>query len=156
MRRLCSRVNDHRDILSMAREHVGDGAFVADIGIDVTVARDALLEMSPGRLGRRRGAEEITPHVVVDADDVQAVLREQAGRLRANEPRRASDDGNAHAATRCGLALALDSVTSNIRLHDVSGVIHRPSAFATTGPFQLAAPGRDHVAPAAAGACTQS
>jgi hypothetical protein len=56
--------------------------------------------LKPPRDVRRRrfGAEEVCPHVVVEPDDVEALLGEIARRFGADQTPAAADDGNWHFA----------------------------------------------------------
>ena len=49
-----------------------------------------------GRLGRRLGAEETGPHVVLEADHVVARAREVRRRLGPDQAARAGHDGDRH------------------------------------------------------------
>src|SRR5215472_12860997 len=61
-----------------------------DIALDAALMRLAM----PDRAGGR--TEEHPAHIVVDADDIEALAGEEADRLAADQPRRARDDCYAH------------------------------------------------------------
>ena len=79
-------MNDDRDVAAVGREHLLHGRFVANVGVDVPVAGQGRFERvaRPARAGVV--AEEALAHVVVDADDRQALAGEKA----APPPRRSS------------------------------------------------------------------
>src|SRR5207302_1395911 len=74
-----------------------NGLVVPDVGVDVAIAiAQAALEALALVAGGRFLAEEALAHVVVDADDVQTLLGEVAGRLRADQPGRSSNHCDTH------------------------------------------------------------
>ena len=77
-------------------EQAGEGVPVADIHCVVHVARDRALQLP--ELPRRRAllAEEHRPHVVVDADDLEAVPGEEPHAGGADEAGGSGDDGDVH------------------------------------------------------------
>ena len=92
-------MDDDRDVAAVAREQRAHGAFVADVGIDVRVIAQRRFEMVARPARRGVGTEEARAHVVVDADDAQALGRELARGFRADQARRTGDDGDAHACS---------------------------------------------------------
>jgi hypothetical protein len=77
-------------------EQVTHGLRVADVGLDVRVARVALLQEALVPVGRRVDAEEVLAGVVVDPDHVEAELGEEAHAFRADQARRTCHEGSRH------------------------------------------------------------
>src|SRR6516162_5148711 len=65
-------------------------------GCAVGVVRDRRLELPPAPFGGGVGAEEAFAHVVINADDAQALVAKKAHGLRADEPRGACHQNNVH------------------------------------------------------------
>ncbi len=95
--RLCGGVDDQLDLASVSFEQPIDRQAITDVqrlvGIAGQVPRH-LFGLACGRGGR---AEEISAHVVVDADDVEPLLVQELARLAANQACGARDDCNTHA-----------------------------------------------------------
>ena len=90
---------DHKLDLAGAAEDPLDRLRVADVGVldpELRVLGDEPL----GHMrGRGLGAEELRPHVVLDADDVEALTDEMADGLGADQPPRSRHDRNRHSRT---------------------------------------------------------
>ena len=93
---LARGVDHAADVPAVGGEDAGDRLPVPDVHVVMGVAGQGGLELPalPGRRGL--AAEEDGPHVVVDAGDLEAVLREQPHRGRADQTRRAGDEGDVH------------------------------------------------------------
>jgi hypothetical protein len=98
VRRLRRRVHDELELPREHREHAHHARLVADVDVERGELPMRALEAIGLALGRRRGAEELRAHVVVEAHDVEARLDERADGLRADEPARAGDDRRPHAS----------------------------------------------------------
>ena len=85
VRRLRGRVNDQRDVLAVLLEYRGHAVGIADVRVDVSIPRaEFFAEFLPLSARGCLRSEEAAPHVVVDADDIEAQTREVAGSLRAD------------------------------------------------------------------------
>ena len=70
---------------------------IADIELGVVeLVREGVDEALGGRAGRGTATEELGPHVVLDADDVETLGDEARDGLRADESAGSSDDGSGH------------------------------------------------------------
>jgi hypothetical protein len=59
-------------------EQRADPGLVANVEVLGLEAVEVLIELRADVRGRGLGAEEVRPHVVLDADDVESLLREKA------------------------------------------------------------------------------
>ena len=89
-------VHDQLDLAAVAGEDAVDPVGVADIEVERGELGVYLEEAFGHRAGRRRGAEELAAHVVLDPDDVVAGLDEVPHRFGADQPSGACDDRNGH------------------------------------------------------------
>src|SRR6267378_7159531 len=96
MRRLSRGMDDRVDrgaILGEGRVHqLG----VADVAVDMAIALDLDLEPLAAPRRARVIAEEDAPHVVVDADDIEPLRRQEADRLGPDQPGRSRYNNHAH------------------------------------------------------------
>ena len=86
-----------RDRPSVRGEQPIHRGLVTDVGVHVAIPLDGVLEPFPSPRRAAVVAEEIAPHVVVDADDVEALAGEEPRRLGSDEAGRAGDDYDRHA-----------------------------------------------------------
>ena len=73
------------------RHQIAHALAVADIEVEVAVAGNVIHQIAhhcPRRAGR---AEELLPHIVIDADDVPTFAGQQARALGADEPAGSGD-----------------------------------------------------------------
>ena len=96
VRGLRGGVDDQLDRAPVAREERVDPLAVADVHLLPAEVLDLGGETVRGGRGGGLGAEEVGAHVVLDADHVEALLGEEAHRLRADEAARAGDDRDRH------------------------------------------------------------
>ncbi len=89
-------VDDESDRLAVAGKEGLDRAFVADIERGVGVAGHLALQAGAAPGGRGVRPKEEGAQVVIDAHHLETEAGEVAGRLRANQARRARDNGNRH------------------------------------------------------------
>ena len=75
-----------------------DGRGVANIDGAVAIVSQAAFELSAIPGGGAVGAKEILAHVVIDADDVETMLVEEASRFAADKAGRAGDQDDAQRA----------------------------------------------------------
>jgi hypothetical protein len=101
VRGLRGRVHDHRDVAAVVREELTDTGLVADVQIGVPVAAHRGFQPLPVPSRATRRSEEVPAHVVVDADDVEALRGEERRRFRSDEAGRAGDDGDRHNYAPC-------------------------------------------------------
>src|SRR5262249_39243778 len=96
MGRLRGSVNDSGNRTAMIAEEIFDRPLVTDIGVEVLVPRYTSLkhpshwQCSPFR------SEEGLSHVVVDTNNIEAFLSEEAHCLRSDKAGGAGDDHDAH------------------------------------------------------------
>src|SRR5207248_4704996 len=92
-------VDDELELASVIAEDAVDRLAVTDVEIACAEARAVGLPKTVGlRPRRRRLAEEVRTHIVVDADHVEPLLDEVGRRLRADQAPRSRDDRYSHAA----------------------------------------------------------
>src|ERR1035438_7391522 len=89
VRRLCGRVDD--EVRPLAGEQIAHALAVADVEIEVTVAGNGIHQVADYRARGARRAEELLPHVVIDANYVPAFAGQQARALGADEPAGSGD-----------------------------------------------------------------
>ena len=95
-------VDDECDLLSVLRKECVDGSIVADIDIAVLVLGQPCLELLAIPGCGPVCAEEVLTHIIVDPDNVEALLVEEAGRFAAYETGRASYKDDAQRITSLG------------------------------------------------------
>ena len=91
MRRLCGGVDD--EVGPLGGEQIADTLAVANIEIQMAVAGNGIHQIADHGAGGAGRAEELLPHIVIDADHVPAFARQQARALGADEP---AGSGNHH------------------------------------------------------------
>ena len=94
--RLCRRVDHQGDVLAVPGEHGLDACRVANIDVVVAVGGHGRLEFATAPLGGGVVAEEGPPHVIVDADDVEALAAEEPHCFCADQARRSRYNCYAH------------------------------------------------------------
>ena len=70
-------MKDEHDFLAVALKNVPQRVSIANIEIIVNVVWNIGLKLLPAPLCTRFFAEKITPHVVVDSDDIEPLMREE-------------------------------------------------------------------------------
>jgi hypothetical protein len=96
VRRLGRRVDYRRNLSAVAPEDGVDRRRVADIHRFMAVGRDVVAKPLPAPFGAGAFAEEIRPHVVVDADDIHAFFSEEADGFSTDQARGPGYDDNRH------------------------------------------------------------
>ena len=91
VRGLRRRVDYQRDGLAAFGKQRVHTFRVADVEVAMSVVGQFLFELGAVPSGRAVRAEKVLPHVVIHADDVKAAFVHEAGRLAADETRRAGD-----------------------------------------------------------------
>ena len=94
MRRLGGGVDDQLDVGAVLGKQGLDPLAIPDVDLAMRVVRDLRFQVAAAPLRRRVVAEELLPHVVVDADDLETLRTEEADRLRADQTGRPGDDAN--------------------------------------------------------------
>src|SRR6185369_14957590 len=80
---LRSRVDD--EIGPLAGHQIAYTLAVADVEVEVTVAGNVIHQIAHHYSSRAGRAEELLPHIVIDADDVPTLAGQQARALGADE-----------------------------------------------------------------------
>ena len=83
VRRLRGRVDD--EVGPLGGEQIAHALAVANIEIEVAVAGNGIHQIAHHGAGGARRAEELLPHIVIDADDVPTFAGQQARALGADE-----------------------------------------------------------------------
>ena len=78
---------------TLVAQEIAYGLTSADIKLEMPVSRKRLDQRSDYRLRAGLIAEELPPHVVVEADNVEALFVQQSNTLRANQAARSGDKG---------------------------------------------------------------
>ena len=81
------------EIRPLDGEQIAHALAVADVEIEVAVAGNGIHQVSHHRARRAGRAEELLPHVVIDANHVPALASQQARALGADEPAGSGDHG---------------------------------------------------------------
>src|SRR6266498_84207 len=97
--RLSRRMNDDRDRRAVGARKAIDGVLVAHVDRLVRIAPELGAESLDIPVGRRLRTEKIAPHVVVDSDDVHALLVKKTSSLAADQPAGTGYDRNGHPST---------------------------------------------------------
>src|SRR5262249_38403683 len=97
---LCRAVDDELDRAPVLAEDREDLLLVPDVEGQGMEAFVRLAEVLPVPVDRAVVPEEVTAHVVVDSDDVEALLVQELHRFASDEPGRAGDDGYWHRIPR--------------------------------------------------------
>ena len=96
VRRLSGGVDDKLDIRRVFLENLFKTLKITDVQVVMRVPFDLFRENLPVPGGGSLGAKEIFAQIVVDADNLQAFIGKISCRLRTDQPRRASDERDAH------------------------------------------------------------
>ena len=79
-----------------------DPLAIADVDLAMRVIRDLRFQVAAAPFSRRIVAEELLSHVVVDADNLEALRAEEANSLRANQASRPGNNANLQAVLHIG------------------------------------------------------
>ncbi len=82
-------MDDQADVAAELVEELPHRRLVADVDGDMAIGRVGALQLAAVPVRRCGRPEEVLAHVVVDADDLKALVGEEAHRLRADQPGRA-------------------------------------------------------------------
>ena len=96
VRRLGGGVDDQIDICAVFLEQAVDPLCAADVDIAVAVVLERRFELFPVPPGRPVLAEEILPHIVIDADDIESLCVKVFDRFAADQTGRTGNNRDAH------------------------------------------------------------
>src|SRR5262249_36759875 len=90
------RMNDYANVRAEFPEDFLHRRLVADIDGKMAVAGEVFFQPGARLRSGRLGAEKFGPHIVVDADELEAFARERTAGCGADQAGRSSDQGEAH------------------------------------------------------------
>ena len=101
MGRLRGRVQYQGDVCAIFPEHRLQSVQRADIGREMPVlALQTGFELRPAPVRAGFRAKEISPHVIVDTDDIKAFSSQKANSFSADQARRSGYECNRHISSQ--------------------------------------------------------